>query len=131
VTTVLNKKVSARYAQQYVEIINFSKEYINRYQETKIRETVFRNIIFQIKYYATVVADSIVLSKKEKKSYLKEIIVFPVSMSEIRKFNNKLFFFMMYLIFILPFTLYSFKAIDAGERLLKTVRNFSNRRYPI
>jgi hypothetical protein len=127
VTTVLNKKVSARYAQQYVEIINFSKEYIDRYRETKIRETVFRNIIFQIKYYSTVVADSIVLSKKEKKSYLKEILVFPVSISEIKTFNNKLFFFVMYLIFILPFTLYSFKAIDAGERLLKTVRNSSTK----
>jgi hypothetical protein len=121
-SALAGKKVSVRYAQQYVEIIHFMNEYIEQYKEKEIREIIFRNTIFKIMYFATAISGSTALSKKEKKSYLKDIIVFPVSISEFRKFKNKKNFFFTYLVFHFPFAIYSFNVIDSVKDLLMKIK---------
>ena len=108
---VSSNKISARYAKQYVECVNFKKEYIKKYNDVKVREAVFRYIIFQTIYYLVQIDKSTVLTKQEKKQYLKELLVLPFNISEITHFKKKLFFYCVYVIYSLPFTKTCFKII--------------------
>ena len=103
--------ISKRYAQQYVECISYKVNYIQNFKDVEIRECVYRYIIFQTIYYATLTRQSIILNKAEKKSFLKELIIFPFDISEIKKLKNKLFFSIMYLIYTMPFTMTCFRII--------------------
>ena len=107
-----NNKVSVRFAKQYIESINFKKEYIQKYNDSKTKESIYRYIIFQTIYYASTINRSSLLSKKEKKRFLKELIKFPIKFHEIKRLKSKAFFTIMYLVYKLPFTLINFKIIN-------------------
>jgi len=111
VKTAFNYDISTRYARQYVECINFKRDYIQNFKEVEIRENVYRYIIFQTIYYALLIKRSKILHRAEKKAFLKELILFPFDISEIKKLKNKLFFLIMYMVYAVPFTVTCFRLI--------------------
>lgn len=112
VKKAVTNKITTRYAQQYTECIHFKIDYLKSYSDIRIRETVSRYIIFQTICYSINIDRSSILSRIEKNRFLKELIIYPSGISEIKKFKNKSFFYFMYILYALPFTLSSFKIIN-------------------
>ena len=106
-----NNRVSEKYALQYIDSIDFKRKYIQNYSDVKIRESVLRFIIFQTIYYAVLIKNSIILNDTEKKLYLKQLIIFPFKVSESIKFQKTLFFYIMYIIYAMPFASTCFRFI--------------------
>jgi hypothetical protein len=106
-----NNQISPKYALQYIDSIAYKREHIQDYIDKRARECVYRYIIFQTIYYVTLIKKSVILSHKEKKEYIKQLVIFPFDVSEIRKLDNKFFFYIMYLIYSTPFTSTLFRLI--------------------
>ena len=106
-----NNRLSQKYAKQYTESIEFKRKYIQNYKDLINRECVFRYIIFQTIHYVTLIKKSNILNRKEKREYIKKLTIFPLGISDIKKFKNKRFFYIMYVIYSLPFTSYCFRFI--------------------
>jgi len=106
-----NHKISDRFAQQYVECIDFKRKYIQNYADISKKEFVYRYIIFQTIHYTLLIKQSDLLNNKEKKAYIKKLIKFPFEISEIKRMRNKLFFYVMYMVYSVPFTITCFKLI--------------------
>ena len=111
VKAAMHHKLSHRFAQQYVECIGFKKKYIKNYSDLTIKEFVYRYIIFQTIHYALLIKQSDMLTHKEKKAYLKELIQFPFDFSETKRLKSKLFFRLMYMVYSMPFTISCFRLI--------------------
>jgi hypothetical protein len=64
-------------------------------------------------FFATKISDSAVITQSEKKKFLKATTVFPVSFKEIAKLKKKkLFFYIMWFVFKMPFKVSLFKLIS-------------------
>ena len=111
VKAACNHKISDRFAQQYVECIDFKRKYIQNYSDITIQEFVYRYIIFQTIHYTLLIKQSDLLNNKEKSAYIKKLIKFPFDISEIKRMRNKLFFYVMYMVYSVPFTITCFKLI--------------------
>ena len=104
--------ISERHANDFTESINFKKQYIKKINEIDTQETIYRYIIFQTKHYAITISNSVLLSKQQKKEFMKMLILFPFPFSKIRMYKKKIFFLLMFFIYKSPFTLQFFKLIN-------------------
>ena len=114
-----NHKISNKFAQQYVECIDFKKKYIQYYSDLTIKEPVYRYIIFQTIHYVTLIQKSSILKNKEKQGYINKLIRFPFDITEAKQLKNKSFFYIMYIIYIAPFSLFIFKLIRSISNIIK------------
>ena len=106
------KNMSSRFGLQFAEISSFYREYAQNYRKENIYESVLQYIINQEYFYAIKISDSTVITKSEKKKFLKATTLFPVSFKEIAKLKKKkLFFYIMWFIFQMPCKVSLFKLI--------------------
>jgi glycosyltransferase involved in cell wall biosynthesis len=94
--------VNEKFGRDCVEIIKFIKNYTQRYSDMRVREMVFRWMIFQSIFCIIRISNSTILSPQTKRPFLKQLVVFPLPFSEIKRFGNKKFFYLMWLAFKLP-----------------------------
>ncbi|MDR1672561.1 MAG: glycosyltransferase, partial [Bacteroidales bacterium] len=119
---VRTKRVSLRASKEYLEIINFTKKYLDHYTDMRLRELVFRSLIFTIVLSVALVSDSVLLSRKEKRYFCRQCLVFPVSLAEAKRFEHRRFFLFMYVMFHLPLkTLFCKTVHSIGSRRKRNV----------
>jgi hypothetical protein len=119
------KRVSSRTSEENLEGINFMKKYLNGYSDRHIRESVFRYLVFNIVLSTVRVSDSVLLSRKEKRDFCRQCLVFPVSLAEAGKFERRRFFLFMYVMFHLPLkTLFCKVVYSIGSRRKQDVAAF-------
>jgi hypothetical protein len=105
-------KSSFRICHQFTEISSFYRKYAQNYRKENIYESVLQYIVNNEFYFAIKISDSAAITKSEKKKFLKTTTLFPVSFGEIAKLKKKkLFFYIMWLIFKMPFNVSLFKLI--------------------
>ncbi|MDR2690799.1 MAG: glycosyltransferase [Dysgonamonadaceae bacterium] len=107
-----SKNIPSRLGLQYAEISSFYRKYAQKYRNENIYESILYYITNHECFYAIRINDSIAIPKSEKKKFLKTTTKFPVNFKEIAKLKKKkLFFYIMWLIFKMPFNVSLFKLI--------------------
>jgi glycosyltransferase involved in cell wall biosynthesis len=111
---------SSRFAVNMVEISAFYRQYAQNYRKESIYESILIYIVNTEYFHAIKVNESTAIPESEKKKFLKEITVFPVNFREISRLKKgKLFFYMMWLIFKMPFKIPIFILILQASILKK------------
>jgi glycosyltransferase involved in cell wall biosynthesis len=107
-----NKNISSRFGLQFAEVSVFLREYAEKYRKENIYEFILQWIINNEYFYAIKISDSAVITKSEKKAFLKKTALFPVSFRDIAALRKKkLFFYIMWFVFKMPFKISLFKFI--------------------
>ncbi|MDR0733766.1 MAG: glycosyltransferase [Dysgonamonadaceae bacterium] len=112
-TKMQNKNISSRFGLQFAEISSFYRKYLQNYRKENIYESVLQWVINNEYFYTIKVSDSAIITKSEKKKFLKETAVFPVNFGEIAELKKKkLFFYIMWVVFHMPCKVLLFKLIS-------------------
>jgi glycosyltransferase involved in cell wall biosynthesis len=104
--------IDTRFGRQYAEISAFFREYSQKFGNESIYASLVEYTINQ-QYAASIsISDSRKIKKNEKREFLKETTKFPLKFSEIGGLKRKrLFFYIMWLAFKMPFRISLFKLI--------------------
>jgi glycosyltransferase involved in cell wall biosynthesis len=119
-----SKNISSRFGLNYAEISSFYRNYAQNYRNENIYESILQYIVNNEFFLATKINDSAVIPKSEKKEFIKTTTLFPVNFRGIAKLKKKkLFFYILWLIFKMPFKVSLFKLIlwlsDKKEKITK------------
>ncbi|MDR2651951.1 MAG: glycosyltransferase [Prevotellaceae bacterium] len=105
-------KGSSRICRQYAEICSFYREYTQNYHKENLYESILQYVVNYECFLAIRISDNAVITKSEKKKFIKTATIFPVSFKEIAKLKKKkLFFYIMQFVFKMPFKVSLFKLI--------------------
>jgi glycosyltransferase involved in cell wall biosynthesis len=104
--------INARFGRQYAEISAFFRDYSQKFRSERIYASLVEYTINQ-QYAASIsISDSRKIKKNEKREFLKETTKFPLKFSDIGRLKrNRLFFYIMWFAFKMPFRISLFKLI--------------------
>jgi len=117
-----NKNLSFRICSQFLETYFSLSEYSQLYSKESIYESLLSFVINNGVFTAIQIDGSALITKSEKTKLLKAITIFPIQFKKISQLKRrKIFLYIMYFVFKMPFKILIFKLIFWASTIKKKI----------